>query len=284
MAFTLSGIVLDSKGHNPMSDIVMELLNSNSMNEVYQRATTDARGVFTMADVPDQNCYVRRAVYGGVKPSEDIQIILFPYPPTDLEIRRTQSGPLTQHPAFQEFASDPPLTSTGKRELAADWDAGAFKITAKQLESDVADGTPPFIVASTTEVANLKAEDSGKLGGVADTGYAKLANANVFQDKITIPDDTWFYLSGTVAGLKYKNSVKTLTIEAETGGSTIVSFGGAGAVTIKDTLLGLGSTTLEWGTSGKLDFKINPDVEMSLTANELTFNTGATDVALGWTS
>lgn len=43
----------------------------------------------------------------------------------------------------------------GSRELSADWDAGAHKITALTLESDVATGAAPLIVASTTVVPNL---------------------------------------------------------------------------------------------------------------------------------
>jgi len=52
---------------------------------------------------------------------------------------------------------------------------------ASQLESDIATGTAPFIVASTTTVANLDAAtaalaaDSTLLGGLAATAYALLA-------------------------------------------------------------------------------------------------------------
>lgn len=45
----------------------------------------------------------------------------------------------------------------GSQGLSADWDAGAHKITAEQIESDVAIGTAPLIVTSTTVVANLNA-------------------------------------------------------------------------------------------------------------------------------
>lgn len=42
--------------------------------------------------------------------------------------------------------------------LSGDWDAGSHKIIAEQLESDVAGGTAPLIVASTTLVDNLNAD------------------------------------------------------------------------------------------------------------------------------
>jgi len=46
----------------------------------------------------------------------------------------------------------------GTLPLTADWDAGAHKITAEQLASDIAIGAAPLIVASTTVVANLNAD------------------------------------------------------------------------------------------------------------------------------
>ena len=46
----------------------------------------------------------------------------------------------------------------GTRPLAADWDVGAFKVTAQQLESDIASGTTPLIITSTTLVPNLNAD------------------------------------------------------------------------------------------------------------------------------
>jgi len=50
------------------------------------------------------------------------------------------------------------LLADGSRELTSDWDAGSYKITAEQLESDVGSGTAPFITASPTLVDNLNAD------------------------------------------------------------------------------------------------------------------------------
>jgi len=50
------------------------------------------------------------------------------------------------------------LLADGSRALTADWDAGSFKITAQQLESDIAGGTAPLIVASNTLVSDLNAD------------------------------------------------------------------------------------------------------------------------------
>jgi len=50
------------------------------------------------------------------------------------------------------------LLAAGSRALSADWDAGSHKITAEQLESDIAIGTAPLIITSTTVVTNLNAD------------------------------------------------------------------------------------------------------------------------------
>lgn len=50
------------------------------------------------------------------------------------------------------------LLANGTRALSANWDAGAFEIRAQTLESDVATGTAPLTVASTTVVTNLNAD------------------------------------------------------------------------------------------------------------------------------
>lgn len=66
------------------------------------------------------------------------------------------------------------LLADGTRALTGDWDAGAFKITAEQLESDIATGTPPLVIASTTAVPNLNAD---LLDDEEGTYYLALANA-----------------------------------------------------------------------------------------------------------
>ena len=50
------------------------------------------------------------------------------------------------------------LLADGSRGLTGDWDAGAHEIRAETLESDVATGTAPLTVASTTLVDNLNAD------------------------------------------------------------------------------------------------------------------------------
>lgn len=52
----------------------------------------------------------------------------------------------------------PALLAAGTRALTGNWDAGSFSITAETLHSDVATGTAPLSVASTTLVANFNAD------------------------------------------------------------------------------------------------------------------------------
>ena len=55
------------------------------------------------------------------------------------------------------------LLANGSREISANWDAGAFEIRALTFESDQATGTPPFVVASVTEVVNLRSATASAL-------------------------------------------------------------------------------------------------------------------------
>lgn len=50
------------------------------------------------------------------------------------------------------------LLADGTRPLSANWDAGSWQIRAETLQSDIAPGTAPLTVASTTLVANLNAD------------------------------------------------------------------------------------------------------------------------------
>ena len=52
------------------------------------------------------------------------------------------------------------LKINGSIPLTSDWDAGDFEIRAKTLQSDVATGTPPLVVTSTSKVSNLNADQA----------------------------------------------------------------------------------------------------------------------------
>ena len=67
----------------------------------------------------------------------------------------------------------PLLQKDGSVGLTGDWDAGSHKITAEQFASDIAIGTAPFEVVSTTVVANLNAD---LLDGQEGSYYLAAAN------------------------------------------------------------------------------------------------------------
>jgi len=64
----------------------------------------------------------------------------------------------------------------GSVELTADWDVGDYSLTMKTLTLDVADGTAPMTVTSTTKVSNL---NSDKVDGAdLDTDGTLTANSD----------------------------------------------------------------------------------------------------------
>jgi len=67
------------------------------------------------------------------------------------------------------------LLADGTIPLTANWDVGAYTITALRFISDQATGTAPFTVASTTVVANLNAS---LLGGNAASAFATAAHTH----------------------------------------------------------------------------------------------------------
>lgn len=65
------------------------------------------------------------------------------------------------------------ILASGSRALTGNWDAGSFEIRAQTLESDVATGTAPLTIASTTKVTNLNVD---KLDDQEGSYYLDSAN------------------------------------------------------------------------------------------------------------
>jgi hypothetical protein len=81
------------------------------------------------------------------------------------------------------------LKADGTVPLTADWDVGAYEIRAQTFESDVATGTAPFTIASTTVSTNLNAD---LLDGVEGSGYVTQALADAKGDLIVASAaNTW---------------------------------------------------------------------------------------------
>jgi len=66
------------------------------------------------------------------------------------------------------------LRADGTRALSANWDVGSYEVRAEKLYADVATGTAPLTVASTTKVANLNAD---LLDDQEGSYYLNIANA-----------------------------------------------------------------------------------------------------------
>lgn len=99
------------------------------------------------------------------------------------------------------------IKADGTVPLTAAWDAGSYQIRAETFQSDVATGTAPFTVASTTQVANLKAatcglaDNSSQLNGIADTGYVKQTLADAKGDIIVASgNDAWARMAAGTDG------------------------------------------------------------------------------------
>jgi hypothetical protein len=95
-----------------------------------------------------------------------------------------------------------------------------------QFISEVTTGTAPLVVASTTEVANLKAADAGKLGG---QGSAYYAQASVLSAHVG--ETTGFHgLPAGAYGVGCKQGV--CRIERKNGTASVADAGGAATISV----------------------------------------------------
>jgi hypothetical protein len=149
------------------------------------------------------------------------------------------------------------VTADGLTSLSAAWDAGPWQIRAETFQSDVATGTAPFTVASTTVVPNLNASS---LQGNAASAFAVAAKGVTNGDThdhsggdgaqiahsglsgLTAPadDHTQYLLADGTRALSgdWAAGSKNITTTGSVSGSTLVSTlasGGAAPMTITST-------------------------------------------------
>ena len=105
------------------------------------------------------------------------------------------------------------LKTDGTAPLTAAWDAGSFSITALTLHSDVATGTAPLAVASTTLVTNLN----------ADTVDGLHATAFVTVDGTTPLTGNWDVGTFTVTALRFVSDQVTGTAPFTVASTTVVT-------------------------------------------------------------
>jgi hypothetical protein len=102
--------------------------------------------------------YFFNSIFGGNQDTD-----MFADSGTHVYLRATSYRPATVSGSgtFHYDDADAIATALTSTTLPSNWDIGSFKITAETLESDIATGTAPLVVASTTEVSNLNAEQVG---------------------------------------------------------------------------------------------------------------------------
>jgi hypothetical protein len=110
------------------------------------------------------------------------------------------------------------LLKNGTLGLTANWDAGSYEIRAETFESDVATGTAPFTLASTTVSTNLNADF---LDGQTGTYYAVATDMATAQADILEINTEKLYRNGTIgltanwdAG-SYEIRAQTLNLDVE---------------------------------------------------------------------
>lgn len=97
------------------------------------------------------------------------------------------------------------LLADGSRALSANWDAGSFQIRAETFQSDVATGTAPFTVASTTLVSNLNADllDGEEASAIVTAARVETAlEATTFTEVTPASGDLFPFIDATDGGLK----------------------------------------------------------------------------------
>ena len=137
------------------------------------------------------------------------------------------------------------LNKDGSVELTADWDAGSYKITAEQLESDVATGTAPLVIASTTKVSNLNVDqvDGYHLDQDVTNG------ASPFFDQVSATASTTLLLLAGTGGAGRSNIELTAEniinydadshlIRSQNAGTTYATINSSGVATVNALLSG----------------------------------------------
>lgn len=158
-----------------------EGLTSSDIDVTIQRFDDDLN---TISDLATQGLVVResslvyhtREIQAG---SSDITVSngdgVDGNPTIDLDL--STINPQLDHSLLLNLSADDHtqyLLVDGTRALSGDWDAGSFEIRAQTFESDVATGTAPLVIASTTKVTNLNAD---LLDDQTGSYYLDLANA-----------------------------------------------------------------------------------------------------------
>lgn len=116
----------------------------------------------------------------------------------------------------------------GTTALTADWDVGSFEVRAQTLEADVATGTAPLTIASTTVVTNLNADMVDGIHGTdLFTTITKTADETLGSDNSLNNDATLQFTMAT--NTKYTIKLRVFFQTASTPGFKFRVTGPSGA-------------------------------------------------------
>jgi hypothetical protein len=189
------------------------------------------------------------------------------------------------------------LLADGTIPLTANWDVGAFTITGTQFISDISTGTAPFVVSSTTEVANLKAASStladtvttneNLTGDVTSSGNATTIAAGAVDLAMLSAtgtasgttylrgDNTWATVSGSGDALVANPlSQFAATTSAQLAG-VISDETGTGAVVLANAPALINPTGIDTGDVSEVtDKNYVTDAEATVIGNTSGYNSG----------
>jgi len=167
------------------------------------------------------------------------------------------------------------LKADGTIPLTANWDVGAYYITAPRFISDVATGTAPLTVSSTTVCTNLNADlldgESASAFQDADADLTTWAGITPSANVQSFNAAANYAAMRAVLGLDTGDSPQFTSIELGHASDTTLTRTGAGAVAIEGTAIVLAGSASHDGFS---DFVANEHIDW-------TGDQGATNIHSG---
>lgn len=116
------------------------------------------------------------------------------------------------------------LQRDGSVALTANWDAGSFRITAETFTSDIATGTAPLIIASTTAVTNLNADLlDGVHVGTSGSAIPNMSVINSWTANQKITNADWVFQADLAIDFVHIRALgSSLQFTDEVGESTVL--------------------------------------------------------------
>ena len=178
------------------------------------------------------------------------------------------------------------LLANGSVPLTANWDVGAYTITGTQFTSDIAIGTAPLVVTSTTVVTNLNADLLDGESGVHYMDNTDTQDLGITGNNVTLTDGGTADVSTTTAVTANSNKTTNATHTGDVTGSAALAIADD-AVTESD-LKAVNSPTDEYvltyeATTGDFEWEVDAgtaytaDYGLALVGTAFNLDTAVTD-------